>query len=101
MKMAFGVKKNELLAWKREVSNGKIAILTHYWMDKRFPGCFTVTKVGCRDVEKLILWGREYCLLPEWIHMDKNYPHYDLFGEKQKEVLTKEGQREQLNRFHL
>ncbi len=32
--------------------------LTHYWQDERFPGCYTVTKVGCNDLEKLVTWGK-------------------------------------------
>lgn len=54
--MAFGITRQELMAWKREVSRGEIAFLTHYWLDDRFPGITTVTKVGCSDLDKLRLW---------------------------------------------
>ena len=54
--MAFGVKREELQRWKQDVEAGKIAFLTHYWIDDRFPGCNTVTKVGCCDLEKLAKW---------------------------------------------
>lgn len=99
--MAFGVKREELSRWKREVSHGNIAILTHFWLDDRFPGCNTVTKVGCNNISKLMKWGEQYQLSPEWIHHDKQYPHFDLFGEKQREVLVKEEETGQLKRFNL
>lgn len=51
--MAFGIKRKELVEWKKKVSQGEIAFLTHYWIDDRFPGMTTVTKVGCADLEKL------------------------------------------------
>ena len=35
--MAFGITRKELGRWKRDVSEGKIAFLTHYWLDDRFP----------------------------------------------------------------
>lgn len=56
--MAFGLKREELYAWKEAVNRGEVAFLTHYWIDDRFPGATTVTKVGCGDIEKLIQWGR-------------------------------------------
>lgn len=99
--MAFGLARNELINWKSEVSSGRIAFLTHYWMDERFPGCYTVTKVGCNDLEKLIAWGKTYNLQPNWIHMDDNYPHFDLFGEKQKSILMSEQQWSHLRKFNL
>lgn len=99
--MAFGINRKELQYWKQEVANNKIAFLTHYWQDKRFPGCFTVTKVGCRDIKKLTEWGSQYGLRPEWIDYYQHYPHYDLFGERQKDILQKEGQWEQLEKFNL
>lgn len=46
--MAFGTNRTELSAWKRAVRAGEIAFLTHYWLDDRFPGCKTVTKVAVR-----------------------------------------------------
>ncbi|MCZ0704499.1 hypothetical protein J2T56_003115 [Natronobacillus azotifigens] len=99
--MAFGVKREELIAWKKSVENGKISFLTHYWQDERFPGCNTVTKVGCSDIDKLAEWGKQYQLLPQWIHRDETYPHFDLFGEKQREILLAERKEEQLSRFSL
>jgi hypothetical protein len=90
--VAFGIKRRELMEWKRKVAEGQIAFLTHYWLDDRFPNYKTVTKVGCRDLEKLILWGKKHGLKPEWIDgRNKDFPHYDLLGERQVEILTKEG----------
>ncbi|RSD26042.1 hypothetical protein [Mesobacillus subterraneus] len=90
--MAFGIKRHELKEWKAQIERGEIAFLTHYWIDDRFPGCSTVTKVGCRDLVKLAEWGSKYGLKPEWIDKRRqDYPHYDLFGEKQAEVLELEG----------
>ncbi|WP_445487169.1 hypothetical protein [Niallia sp. 03133] len=90
--MAFGIKKKELLAWKKQIDNGEIAFLTHYWLDDRFPESKTVTKVGCSDMEKLIKWGQNYGLKKEWIHKRKDgYSHFDLLGNIQKEILNKEG----------
>ena len=95
--MAFGIKKNEVLAWKRKIDNGEIAFLTHYWLDDRFPGYNTVTKVGCHDLEKLADWGKEYRLKKEWIHHRKDgYSHFDLIGERQADILRKEGLLEQI-----
>ncbi|WP_010649122.1 hypothetical protein [Oceanobacillus massiliensis] len=99
--MAFGLKRNELVAWKRNVANGNIDFLTHYWLDDRFPGCNTVTKAGCSDIDKLIAWGETYGLQEQWIHKDEKYPHYDLFGDLQKEVLQKENKWDQLEKFKL
>jgi hypothetical protein len=91
-RLAFGITKEELRRWKNDIESGKIAFLTHYWLDDRFPGCKTVTKVGCNDIEKLKKWGEKYGLKPEWIHMRKDgYSHFDLLGEKQIEILEKEG----------
>lgn len=90
--MAFGIKRSEVLAWKRKIDNGEIAFLTHYWLDDRFPGCNTVTKVGCQDLEQLEKWGKKYGLKKEWIHHRKDgYSHYDLLGERQREILRSEG----------
>ncbi|WP_186577358.1 hypothetical protein [Aquibacillus kalidii] len=99
--MAFGVKKEELKKWKQCVLNGEIAFLTHFWLDDRFPGCTTVTKVGCCHIDKLIEWGARYNLQPNWIHYDQSYPHFDLFGDRQKDILIKEKQFEQVKRFNL
>lgn len=99
--MAFGIDRVELNEWKRQVRAGNIAFLTHYWQDERFPGANTVTKVGCSNLEKLITWGKQYGLQPEWVHRDRLYPHFDLFGDRQKDILIKEAQWEQLERFNL
>ncbi len=79
---------------------GEIAFLTHYWIDERFPNQDTVTKVGCCDLDKLIQWGNQYGLNPEWIHLDPRYPHYDLLGNTQVTILKAEGYEEQLKRFN-
>ena len=99
--MAFGIKREELLAWKKSVSEGEIAFLTHYWLDERFPGCKTVTKAGCADIDKLIKWGKQYELKAEWIDMRDDYPHFDLFGKYEQAILIKEGLTGQLERFGL
>lgn len=97
--MAFGIKKDELKEWKSKVSKGEIAFLTHYWIHPKFEGITTVTKVGCSNVEKLIDWGKKYDLRKEWIHNRHQYPHFDLIGEKQVEILQAEHQWEQYNKF--
>ncbi|MEH7109632.1 hypothetical protein [Bacillus sp. JJ1764] len=90
--MAFGIKRRELLDWKRKIDEGEIAFLTHYWLDDRFPGYKTVTKVGSHDLDKLAEWGRKYGLKKEWIHHRKDgYSHFDLIGARQKEILKQEG----------
>lgn len=99
--MAFGIDRRELLAWKKAVGSGEIAFLTHYWLDERFPGCKTVTKAGCSDIEKLIQWGKQYGLKEEWIDRRVNYPHFDLFGHYEREILLAEGLTDQLKRFNL
>jgi hypothetical protein len=99
--MAFGIRKQELDIWKKKVKSGEIAFLTHFWYDPRFPECTTVTKVGCSDLQKLIAWGKRYGLRQEWIHKRDSFPHFDLLGEKQKEILQKEGLIDHLERFHL
>ncbi|WP_112180994.1 hypothetical protein [Paraliobacillus zengyii] len=99
--MAFGIKRKELMEWKTNVEQGNIAFLTHYWLDDRFPGCNTVTKVGCNNIESLIKWGKKYGLEASWIHNDPIHPHFDLFGMKQKEILTKEEQWKQIEHFNL
>ncbi|MFJ5718180.1 hypothetical protein [Neobacillus sp. NPDC093127] len=89
--MAFGIKRREITEWKRKIDNGEIAFLTHYWLDDRFPGCKTVTKVGCHDLGKLATWGKQYGLKKEWIHYRVDgYSHFDLLGDRQKEILQKE-----------
>ncbi len=90
--MAFGIKRKDLLVWKKKIDSGEIAFLTHYWLDDRFPGAKTVTKVGCNNLEKLAEWGRGHGLKPEWIHHRRDgYSHFDLIGERQAEILQKEG----------
>lgn len=99
--MAFGIKRNELKKWQQNVSNGEIDFLTHYWMDDRFPGSTTVTKVGCSDLNKLAAWGSKYNLDKRWIHLDERYPHFDLFGDRQFEILQAEGRWDHIKRFSM
>lgn len=99
--MAFGINRDELKKWKQNVKNGKIDFLTHYWLDDRFPGCTTVTKVGCSDLNKLAAWGREYGLDEKWIHQDEKYPHFDLFGDRQLKILKAEGKWDHIKRFSI
>ncbi|MBS4217625.1 hypothetical protein KHA96_04760 [Bacillus sp. FJAT-49711] len=100
--MAFGINRKELLQWKRDIDHGKIAFITHYWLDDRFPDINTVTKVGCKDLKKLSDWGIQYGLKKEWIHLRKDgYSHFDLLGQKQLEILQKEGLEDQLKSFSL
>jgi len=99
--MAFGVSRRELEEWKRDVAAGRIAFLTHFWTDARFPGVTSVTKVGCADVERLERWALSHGLSPRYIHRRDRYPHYDIFGERQADILRKEGQLAQLNKFVL
>lgn len=99
--MAFGIKRAEVSAWKEAVRAGEIAFLTHYWLDDRFPGCKTVTKVGCSNLDRLIEWGRGYGLKPEWIDYKKDYPHFDLFGKTEIEALRDAGLSDRVNRFNL
>lgn len=90
--MAFGIKRHELKAWKQKIDAGEIAFLTHYWLDDRFPGYKTVTKVGCHDLDKLADWGKTYGLKKEWIHHRRDgYSHFDLIGERQRDILLQEG----------
>lgn len=99
--MAFGIKRHELEEWKEKVQSGEMAFLTHFWIDPRFPGSKTVTKAGCGNIEKLADWGEKYGLKKEWIDHHEGLPHFDLFGEKQKEILITEGQLGQIKRFRL
>ncbi|SDH52464.1 hypothetical protein [Alteribacillus bidgolensis] len=99
--MAFGVKKEELKAWKEKVELEEIAFITHYWYDERFPDCHTVTKVGCANIHKLAQWGRQYGLKEEWIHQRLSFPHFDLLGSNQIHILEAEGQYHQIERFSL
>lgn len=99
--MAFGIDREELKLWKEKVNRGEIAFLTHYWLDDRFPGCVTVTKVGCNNIANLIAWGKQYGLQPNWMDQHEKYPHFDLFGEKQLQILQLEEQWEQIRKFKL
>jgi hypothetical protein len=99
--MAFGVKRNDLIQWKRQVQSEQIAFITHYWYDQRFPQFHSVTKVGCSNIDKLALWGRQYGLKAEWIDQRGDYPHFDLMGEKQIRILTAEGYFEDIKKFRL
>ncbi|MEK3881658.1 hypothetical protein [Paenibacillus sp. PL2-23] len=99
--MAFGINRTELKEWKAAVARGEIAYLTHYWLDPRFPGIRTVTKVGCSDLEKLAAWCRGNGLNPAYIHKREQYPHFDLIGDKQADILRKEGLYRHIERFHM
>ncbi|MCC5802514.1 hypothetical protein [Rossellomorea vietnamensis] len=98
--MAFGLTKQELNGWKQQVRNGQIAFLTHYWLDDRFPDVRSVTKVGCCNIDALSRWGQKYGLKKEWIHQRKDgFPHFDLLGDIQYEILMKEGLQDHISRF--
>lgn len=99
--MAFGITRSELQQWKKAVSRGELAFLTHYWVDPRFPDMKTVTKVGCSDLDKLAAWCISHGLNPQYIHLRRPFPHYDLMGPKQIEILHKEQLHSHLKRFHL
>lgn len=99
--MAFGISRSELKSWKQQVKRGEIAFLTHFWIDDRFPDCHTVTKVGCKDIKKLISWGKKYGLEKEWIHERDQFPHFDLFGHVQLSILKEEQMFEHVERFKL
>ncbi|MEW9668926.1 hypothetical protein [Ammoniphilus sp. 3BR4] len=99
--MAFGIRRDELNLWKQRVAAGEIAFLTHFWQHPRFPEIKTVTKVGCSDIEKLAEWGELYGLQKEWIHNRTGYPHFDLLGERQQEILKREGLLDHLQRFRI
>lgn len=99
--MAFGISREELNRWKRDVLRGDIAFLTHYWHDPRFPAIRTVTKVGCADVRKLADWCRSHGLDPRCIHHRPPFPHFDLIGPRQIDVLLRERLWSHLARFRL
>lgn len=99
--MAFGINREELKAWKLAVTRGEIAFLTHYWLDPRFPGAKTVTKVGCSDLERLSTWCKQHDLNPKYIHHRPPFPHFDLLGPKQVEILRQEQLWDQIERFKL
>lgn len=99
--MAFGIKRDELIEWKQHVKQEKIAFLTHYWIHPKFPSCKTVTKVGCENLSKLANWGFQYGLKEEWIHYNEEFPHFDLIGERQYNILKSEGLWMHIERFKL
>jgi len=99
--MAFGLKRKELDSWKAKVAAGEIAYMTHYWLEPRFPGITTVTKVGCADLAKLAKWCERHGLNPAYIHRRGEYPHFDLIGPMQRAILAEEGLWEQIERFRL
>jgi hypothetical protein len=99
--MAFGITRDELNQWKEAVSRGEIAFLTHFWFDPRFPAYNTVTKVGCSDLARLADWCSINGLPPKYIHNRSPFPHFDLIGPKQKDILLLNGLSEQLERFNM
>ncbi|TFE28585.1 hypothetical protein [Cohnella luojiensis] len=99
--MAFGIKRAELNEWKIAVSRGETAFLTHYWFDPRFPDIRTVTKVGNADLERLTQWCISRGLNPRYIHNRPPFPHFDLMGRKQREVLLEENLTQHLERFRI
>lgn len=99
--MAFGVRREELVQWKQSVLRGELAFLTHYWYDPRFPEITTITKAGCSNLERLTQWCRSHGLNPAYIHNRPPFPHYDLMGPKQKEILQKERLWHHIDKFKL
>ncbi|PZE22359.1 hypothetical protein [Paenibacillus xerothermodurans] len=99
--MAFGITRAELQQWKEAVVRGELAFLTHYWYDPRFPDVKTVTKVGCSDLETLVQWCEARGLNPQYIHHRRPFPHFDLIGQKQLEILRQERLLTHLHRFRL
>nr|WP_245247385.1 MULTISPECIES: hypothetical protein [unclassified Paenibacillus] len=87
--------------WKEAVTRGEIAFITHFWLEPRFPGINTVTKVGCTNLERLSEWCATNGLDPRYIHNRDPFPHFDLIGSKQIEILQKERLWDQLERFRL
>jgi hypothetical protein len=99
--MAFGITRAELEEWKKKVEAGEIAFLTHYWLHPNYPGVKTVTKVGCADTDKLIEWGKNEGLSPEWVDWHSRYPHFDLIAYRQREILYKYKLYDQIRRFNI
>jgi len=99
--VAFGIKRDELNEWKASVTRGETAFLTHYWYDPRFPNIRTVTKVGNANIERLIDWCESHDLNPKYIHNRPPFPHFDLIGPKQREILLQENLLQHLERFKL
>ncbi|WP_416150653.1 hypothetical protein ACM26V_06690 [Salipaludibacillus sp. HK11] len=94
--MAFGVKKTELSRWKEKAKQGHISFLTHFWHDSRFPQYKTVTKAACSNRNTLVTWGKKYGLKEKWIHERDEFPHFDLLGETEEQILLNEGCAEKL-----
>lgn len=100
--MAFGIHKQELAEWKRQIDNGNIAFLTHYWLDERFPHCRTVTKSRVQGFRNARPLGKKVRLKKEWIDKRKDgYSHFDLLGDRQKEILEREGLQSHIEKFQL
>jgi len=99
--MAFGVNRRELQDWKRQVELGEVAVMTHYWYDNRFPDNRTVTKVGCCNLERLADWCKANGLDPKYIHRRERYPHFDVIGPRQREVLERMGRHDLVDKFLL
>ncbi|AMA73002.1 MULTISPECIES: hypothetical protein [Aneurinibacillus] len=99
--MAFGVKRAELEAWKEQVRRGEVAFITHFWLHPRCPDITTVTKAGCADLAALLAWGEKYGLGSQHLHHREEFPHFDLIGDKQKEVLVGEALWDQIKRFRI
>lgn len=99
--MAFGISKKELADWKNRAASGKVALITHYWYDPRYPEFHTVTKAACADHDKLLAWGKQFGFQPHWIHYREEYSHFDIRGPKQIEVLEACGHSEAITRFRL
>ncbi|MCD9021446.1 hypothetical protein [Cohnella silvisoli] len=97
--MAFGITRAELNQWKEAVARGETAYLTHYWYDPRFPEVRTVTKVGNANLERLTDWCIAHGLNPKYIHNRPPFPHFDLMGWKQKDILAKENLLHHMDRF--
>jgi hypothetical protein len=99
--VAFGITREELQQWKQAVTRGELAFITHYWLDSRFPDIKTVTKVGCSNLKVLSAWCESYGLNPSYIHNRPPFPHFDLMGGKQKEILQAEQLWVHLQRFKM
>jgi hypothetical protein len=99
--VAFGITRAELNTWKEAVTRGETAYLTHYWFDPRFPDYRTVTKVGNANLERLTHWCNQNGLNPRYIHNRPPFPHFDLMGHRQVEILLRENMQQHLERFRL
>lgn len=99
--MAFGITRAELAAWKAKVRQGEVSLLTHFWLHPRYPSIKTVTKAGCADLNALLTWGEPYELERKHLHLRNEFPHFDLIGDKQGEILAREGLWDQIIRFRI